>query len=230
MSIKSNIESIHQRMRNAEQEVQRKPNSVELLVVSKFQSIQDINDVIQCNNFLFGENRVQEARDKFSDIKKNNEDVKLHLIGSLQRNKVKHIIEIASCIESVDRIELVHELGKETTKQQKNVDILFEYHTAEDSKAGFKTMDELFYSIDSLENYPYLHCKGLMTMAPFTDNEILIRKSFSKLRNLQVTCTSKYPTLDFSCLSMGMSQDFELAIKEGSTRVRIGSAIFKKVE
>lgn len=228
MSIKKNIETIYQRIRNAEQEALKKEHSVELLVVSKFQSIQDINEVIQCNNFLFGENRVQEAIDKFTDIKKNNGDVQLHFIGSLQRNKVKHIIEIASCIESVDRIELVHELGKETTKQQKNIDILFEYHTAEDSKAGFKTIEDLFYSIDDLEKYPYLHCKGLMTMAPFTDNEISIRKSFSQLREVQEVCRSRYPSLDFACLSMGMSQDFELAIKEGSTRVRIGSAIFSK--
>lgn len=226
MSITENLKIIQEKVFNAEKLAGRKPSSVRLMAVSKFHPAEAVREVINAGLTLFGENRVQEAFDKFPAILQETSEVELHLIGNLQRNKVKHIIQLASCIQSVDRSGLLEEIEKQAKSAGRPVDILFEYLTAEDSKSGYTDFDTLFRSVDLLSHMTNVRCRGLMTLAPFTSDKSAIRKSFRTLVSLQKECAARYPSLDFSVLSMGMSADFETAIEEGSTLIRVGRAIF----
>lgn len=226
MSISENIDAIRERIARAEVRAGRSAGSVRLMAVSKFHPAEAVLEAVGSGQTLFGENRVQEADSKFPDIIAAHPGVELHLIGSLQRNKVAKIVGIASCIQSVDREELLAEISKQCASLERTIDVLFEYHTAEDSKSGYAEKDMLFRSLDLLESMPNVRCRGLMTMAPFTEDQLAVRSSFRQLVSLRDACMARYPSLDFSVLSMGMSADFEIAIEEGSTLVRVGTAIF----
>lgn len=227
MSIKENLELINNRISKAEEKSGRKPGSVKLMAVSKFHSVEEIQQAINSNCFLFGENRVQEANEKFPALIQNN-NISLHMIGQLQSNKVKTAVSIADCIQSVDRLSLVEEIEKQCAKINKAIKILFEIHTGEESKSGFQSEEELLKVMDLIKNnkFPHVIPSGFMTMAPFTDDEKLIRKSFIQLRELKEKLQKEYPEFSLDELSMGMSGDFEIAIEEGSTLVRVGTAIF----
>ena len=226
--IAENLESVLNKIRAVEKRAFRVPNSVKLVAVSKFHPAESVIEAIHAGQLLFGENRVQEAAAKFDEIRVRGLEPNLHIIGSLQRNKVKEAVRIASCIESADRIELIEEIEKQAAKINKNIEILFEVHTGEDSKAGFTSVEDLENAIKlcAEQKFPHITPRGFMTMAPFTEDKDLIRKSFVTLRNLRDSFQKKYPSLDLSELSMGMSGDFEIAIEEGATIVRIGTAIF----
>lgn len=228
MSIKDNIEIINNRILNAENRSGIKNGTVKLMAVSKFHPVEEIEEAVNAGHFLFGENRVQEANEKFPLIFQNNSSVSLHMIGQLQSNKVKTAVQIAECIQSVDRLSLVEEIEKQCAKINKTIKILFEIHTGEESKSGFQNEEELIKVLDLFKNnsYPHVVPAGFMTMAPFTDDEKLIRKSFSYLRNLKEKLQIEYKEFSLNELSMGMSGDFEIAIEEGSTLVRVGTAIF----
>ena len=226
--MKTRIEDILEKISLACDKSARKKNDVKLMAVSKFHPVEEILQAYDCGLKLYGENRVQEACSKFSEILQIKPDVDLHLIGSLQRNKVKNIVPICSCIQSLDRIELAQEIQKQCEKIGKKINVLFEIHTGEDSKSGYQNIDDVKKTLDyilSLEN-SFIVPIGFMTMAPFTNSEIEIRNSFVTLRNLRDKIQSEYTNFNFAELSMGMSQDFQLAIEEGSTLVRIGTAIF----
>ena len=186
---------------------------------------------------------MQESFAKFTQINSVSKiKPDLHIIGSLQTNKVKKAVEIASCIQSVDREELLAEIEKQCAKIEKQcakiekqcakiekkIEVLFEIHTGEDSKSGYKEKSVLLKSVENCANgiYPHIVPKGLMTMAPFTQDEKLIHASFSKLRNLKDELNKSFPSLEINELSMGMSGDYKIAIEEGSTLVRIGTALF----
>lgn len=177
---------------------------------------------------MFGENRVQEAAAKFTEIHRTHPEAELHIIGQLQSNKVKKAVQIADCIESADRIELIKEIEKQCEKINKTIKILLEVHTAEDSKSGFENFDSLVSAVQFIAdgNTPHVILNGLMTMAPFTDDEALIRKSFSTVRLYAEKIRTTFPEFTLSVLSMGMSNDYKIAIEEGSTEVRVGTAIF----
>ena len=226
--MKTRIEDILEKISLACDKSARKTSDVKLMAVSKFHPVEEILQAYDCGLKLYGENRVQEACSKFSEILQIKPDVDLHLIGSLQRNKVKNIVPICSCIQSLDRIELAQEIQKQCEKIGKKINVLFEIHTGEDSKSGYQNIDDVKKTLDyilSLEN-SFLVPTGFMTMAPFTNNESDIRNSFVTLRNLRDEIQSEYFDFNFSELSMGMSQDYQIAIEEGSTLVRIGTAIF----
>ena len=226
--MKTRIEDILEKISLACDKSARKTSDVKLMAVSKFHPVEEILQAYDCGLKLYGENRVQEACSKFSEILQIKPDVDLHLIGSLQRNKVKNIVPICSCIQSLDRIELAQEIQKQCEKIGKKINVLFEIHTGEDSKSGYQNIDDVKKTLDyilSLEN-SFLVPTGFMTMAPFTNNENDIRNSFVTLRNLRDKIQSEYSDFNFYELSMGMSQDFKIAIEEGSTLVRIGTAIF----
>lgn len=227
-SIKNNLRKVLDDIRTAEKKAERNENSVKLLAVSKFHPIESIMEAIENGQKSFGENRVQEAYSKFTEILKKYPDIDLHIIGQLQSNKVRKAVEICSTIESVDRIELLKEIEKQAAKIDKKINILFELHTAEDSKSGYGSIDELMESVDfcAKGNTPHVVIKGLMTMAPFTDDKEAVKKSFITLKNTAGILHEKFPELDFSELSMGMSGDYEIAIECGSTQVRVGTAIF----
>lgn len=231
-SIENNLKEILQKIESAEQKYNRTKGTVKLLAVSKFHPVEAVEKAISAGHLLFGENRVQEAVSKFSDINSFNKDVELHIIGQLQTNKVKKAVTVASCIESVDRIDLLKEIQKQCEKINKKIKILFEVNTAEDSKSGFKNYEDLYEAVKYCAdgNTPFVEPIGFMTMAPLTDDEALIRKSFSSLRKLSEKLQTEFPMFNFSELSMGMSNDYEIAIEEGSTEVRIGTAIFGERE
>ncbi len=226
MSIASNLRRIRDAVAEAESRAGRKSGSVRLMTVSKFHPAEAVREAIASGQLLFGENRVQEAAEKFPAILESSHGVELHLIGSLQRNKVKQIVRLASCIQSVDRSELLLEINRQAGSAGRVMDVFFEYRTGEDSKSGYSTTDDLYRSLDLMDGLGSVRCAGLMTIAPFTDDRAAVRKAFVALRNLREECGRRYPSLDFSELSMGMSSDFDIAIEEGSTLVRVGTAIF----
>ena len=228
MDIKERLNNIKNEINQAEEKSGRKAGSVKLLAVSKFHPAQSVIEAINAGHFLFGENRVQEAKEKFSNIKNDYINVNLHIIGSLQSNKVNKAVEIADCIESIDRFELLGKIENQCSKLNKNIEVFFEVHTGEESKSGFTDKDQLIKCLDSLANkeFPHIIPQGFMTMAPFTQDEKLIRKSFITLRELSLEMQKNYKDLKLDELSMGMSGDYKIAIEEGSTIVRIGTAIF----
>lgn len=224
--IAENFLKIRQQIKDAELKAGRSEGSVRLCAVSKFHPVESVKAALKANQFLFGENRVQEAYGKFTDL--NDSRAELHIIGQLQSNKVKKAVEIASCIQSVDRESLLEEIEKHASKLEKNIRVFFEYHTAEDSKSGYGDESSLFVSLENFSKglYPHITPAGLMTMAPFSQDEKLVRLSFEKLRKLKETVNEKFPGLSITELSMGMSGDFSIAIEEGSTMVRVGTALF----
>lgn len=227
--IAENFESVRNQIKEAEKRSGRNEGCVKLCAVSKFHPAEDVLAALKTGQMLFGENRVQEAFAKFNQINSVSEiKPELHIIGSLQTNKVKKAVEIASCIQSVDREELLVEIEKQCAKFEKKIEVFFEIHTGEDSKSGYKEKSVLLKSVENCANgiYPHIVPKGLMTMAPFTQDEKLIRASFSELRNLKDELNKNFPSLEINELSMGMSGDYKIAIEEGSTLVRIGTALF----
>lgn len=226
--IKINIEKIRTQIKEAEIKAGRKAGSVKLLAVSKFHPVEAVYDAIAAGQMDFGENRVQEACSKFLEVFQKFPEVKLHIIGQLQTNKVKKAVEIASMIESVDRIELVKEIEKQCARLEKKIEILLEFHTGEESKSGFKTEEALEETLEYISsgNAPHIVPRGFMTMAPFTDDEEKIRKSFSIMKQTAEKMQARFKNFNLDELSMGMTHDFEIAIQEGSTEVRVGTAIF----
>ncbi|WP_288600663.1 YggS family pyridoxal phosphate-dependent enzyme [Treponema sp.] len=237
--IADNFSKIREDIKNAELNSGRAPGSVKLCAVSKFHPLESVVDALECHQTLFGENRVQEAFEKFNSIRSLPQVIdgtllqpQLHIIGSLQLNKVKKAVQIASCIQSVDREELLSEIEKQCSKLDKKINVFFELHTAEDSKSGYGSEDELIESVQKIADGDFSHIvpAGLMTMAPFTEDKILIGKSFERLRLLKEKLASLFPALNINELSMGMSGDYKIAIEEGSTMVRIGTALFGERE
>lgn len=228
ISIKDNLEIIRNKIAQAEKKSGRPQGSVKLMAVSKFHPSEAVVEAFEAGQLLFGENRVQEASEKFPPLIARHPELSVHMIGQLQSNKVKKAVTFASCIQSVDRLELLQEIEKQCAKLDRKINILFEYHTGEESKSGYTSEAELCKSIEECAkgSFPHIIPCGFMTMAPFTEDEKLIRKSFITLRELYQKLKPQFPNLPLTELSMGMSGDFEIAIEEGSTLVRVGTAIF----
>ena len=229
MTIAERIEVIKEKMEKAALRSGRKPGEIQLMGVSKFHTEEKIEEAIKAGLLFFGESRVQEAVIKYQVLKGKYPEIYLHLIGSLQRNKVKHIMEVFDGVQSLDRDELIVALGNaavDLNHNGKSLSVLLEMHTGEESKSGYPDEDALSRAAELVLSFPGLKLSGLMTMAPFTQDEKAIRQSFRKLVAAKGRLEQRFPQTDFSCLSMGMSNDFELAIEEGSTLVRIGTAIF----
>jgi pyridoxal phosphate enzyme (YggS family) len=228
MEIVYNLKKVSADIREAESVAHRKENSVRLVAVSKFHPAQAVLEAYNAGQTLFGENRVQEASSKFDEVRKIHPAADLHIIGTLQRNKVKDAVRICSCIESVDRLEILAEIEKQCAKINKKIEVLFEFHTGEESKAGFPTFEKLLEAVQycSDSRTPHVIPRGFMTMAPFTEDVRAIRKSFSSMRTTAERLRNMFPAFTMDELSMGMSGDYRIAIEEGSTIVRIGTAIF----
>jgi pyridoxal phosphate enzyme (YggS family) len=222
------IKRIEERIAAAARRAGRDPGEIRLMGVSKFQELPVIEEAWAGGIRLFGENRVREAAGKFTGFKVLHPETELHMIGSLQRNKAKTAVSLFDCIESVDRDELIAELGKLGAAREKPLEILLELHTGEDSKAGYPGEDSLFRAAEKALAFPSLVLKGLMTMAPFTGDVSQIRASFRALVSARNELEVRFPECSWSCLSMGMSNDFEIAVEEGSTLLRIGTALFEE--
>jgi pyridoxal phosphate enzyme (YggS family) len=226
MTIAEAVQDIQDKIEKACLRSGRKSGEVRLMGVSKFHEVPALEDAWVAGIRLFGESRVQEAARKFPDFLAARPGTELHMIGSLQRNKAKAAAALFNGIQSVDRDELIAELGSLTRDREDPLMILLEYHTAEDSKSGYPDEGSLVRAAEKVLAYPGLRLKGLMTMAPFTDEHERIRASFRTLVKVRDSLAARFPEAGWSCLSMGMSTDFEIAIEEGSTLVRIGTAIF----
>jgi len=227
LPVADNIARIEECLVNACERAGRRRDEITLMGVSKFVPLSKINEAYLAGIRCFGESRVKEAAEKFLNYNDVFPELKLHLIGSLQRNKAKNALVLFDCIQSIDRIELIEELIKHISLRTKPLEILFELHTGEETKTGFDDTDALCRAVEFVLNCNNnLKPAGLMTMAPFTKDTQMIRSSFRKLVSVQKELEKHFPKETFSCLSMGMSNDFEIAIEEGSTMLRIGSAIF----
>ena len=209
MNIKENISIIKENALKAE-----------LVVVTKHQRINVIKEVYKLGEKNFGENRVQDLVKKHSQLPK---DIKWHMIGHLQKNKVKHLAPFIYMIQSVDSIELLEKINQEAQKNKRKIKCLIQYKISEEkNKFGFQKeeIDRLLNS-NYCNNYKYVKIEGLMAMASFSKKEIQIEKEFQKINNLfkDIKLTKK-------TLSIGMSNDYRIACKWGSTMIRIGSFIF----
>ena len=224
--IAANLQSLRDKINEKCTACNREPEDIKLVAVSKFFGIDAIKEANGLGITDFGENKAQELRDKFDLIA---DKVTWHFIGTLQRNKAKYAVKAAEYIHSVDSIQLAEEINKQAKKLNKIQNILIEIKTSEEeSKAGVDIENEILKLSQFCKEKPNLKLTGLMTMAPFTDEENKIRKSFSELRKLKDKLNNQ--GFDLKELSMGMTDDFEIAIEEGSSMLRIGSAIFGQRE
>ena len=220
--IAENIKHLNERIAAKCLEFKRNPEEIRLIAVSKFFGIDAINETRRLGIADFGENKAQELRDKYEIL---GDKVTWHFIGTLQRNKVKYAVKAASYIHSVDSQILADEVNKEAKKLNKVQNILLEVNTSsEESKSGLTEKEEVINLVKHCSSLQNIKLIGLMTMAPFTDDTKIIRKSFADLRNLKDEINQI--GFDLKELSMGMTNDFEIAIEEGATMLRIGSAIF----
>ena len=195
---------------------------IKLIAVSKYFGIDAITEAYNYGITNFGENKAQELRYKFELL---GNRVKWHFIGTLQRNKAKYVVKAASLIHSLDSLSLADEINKHATKNNKTQDILLEVKTSfEDTKTGLRQGEQVIELVEYCKTLSNINLLGLMTMAPFTDDKEIIRKSFSDLRKLKDKINQQ--GFNLTELSMGMTSDFEIAIDEGATMLRIGSAIF----
>jgi len=203
------------------------PDNILLVVVSKTQPIDKIIEVYNLGHKIFGENKVQEMVQKYEQLPK---DIQWHMIGHLQRNKVKYIVPFVSLIHSVDSTKLMEEIDKRAKKVGRVIDCLLEIQIAqEQSKFGlsFEGAEKIFYK-EIYQNYSNINIRGFMGMATFTDDHAQIRREFRSLKKFfdKIKKTYLNSKKDFDLLSMGMSGDYKIAIEEGSNIIRIGTSIF----
>lgn len=199
-------------------------DNVFLLPVSKTKSYDAIMSVYSEGARVFGENRVQEIERKFPSPEERPDGMKVYLIGQLQKNKVRKAVYLFDRIESVDSLELLSLIDKESAKIGKKMDVLLEYNSSkEENKSGFRSSDELLFALRESIKMENISVIGIMTVGPLTDDPQLIRNAFKDTKALFGKASA---IKDLSVLSMGMSSDYLIAIEEGSTEVRIGSAIF----
>ena len=212
--------SIEQQISNIKNEILDK---ADLIAVSKTRTIQEIKQAYNCGQLKFGENRVQEIVDKQSKLP---DDIEWHMIGHLQKNKVKYIARFINLIHSLDRISLAKEIDKQAKKEERIINCLIQIKISkEDSKFGLEIEDfRHFYK--SLETYENINIIGLMGMATFTNDNELIDEEFKMIKRIYDNVASIDPK--FRVLSIGMSDDYNIAIENGSTMIRVGSKIFGK--
>lgn len=222
--IKENLEEVREKIRQACQRSGRREEDVTLISVSKTKPVEMLREAYEAGSRDFGENRVQEIMEKYGQMP---EDVRWHMIGHLQKNKVRQVIDKAVLIHSVDTVELAEQIEKDAAKRDLIVDILLEVNVAEEeSKFGFRT-EEVEAAVMKIKEFPHVHIKGLMTIAPFVSNSEDNREVFKKLYQLYVDIRSKnIDNINMSVLSMGMTGDYEVAVEEGATMIRVGTGIF----
>lgn len=222
--MKQRLEEVKQRIRGAAESCNRDPATVRLVAVSKTVAADRVKEAIEAGATTLGENYVQEARDKFNALAQY--PVSWHLIGHLQTNKAKYAVRLFDLIHSVDSLKLARELNKQAAKADKIQQILVQVNiSGEDTKSGI-TPDEAPRLIEAIRGLKNLEVKGLMTMPPYFYQPERVRPFFAALRELRNRIAQSLPDVSLDELSMGMTGDFEVAIKEGATLVRIGTAIF----
>ena len=222
--IQENIKLVEENIKKACEKVGRDVNEVTLIAVSKTKPYTAIEEALPTGVKDYGENKVQELCDKYEILPK---DIKWHMIGHLQRNKVKYLVGKASLIHSVDSIRLAEQIEKEYAKADEIANILIEVNMAqEESKFGI-TSEETEQLVSEIAKFPHIRIKGLMTIAPYTDNPESNRVYFRNMKKLSVDIENKnIDNVSMSVLSMGMTGDYQVAVEEGTTLVRVGTGIF----
>lgn len=222
--LKDNYDKVAEKISHACERSGRDVKDVTLIAVSKTKPVSMLQEIYDhgCRNF--GENKVQELVDKYEVMPK---DIQWHMIGHLQRNKVKYIVDKVALIHSVDSLRLAEEISKEALKKNVEVNILIEVNVAmEESKFG-TTASETLSLVEEISKLPGICIKGLMTIAPYVENSEENRQYFAQLKQLSVDISAKnIDNVTMDVLSMGMTGDYEVAVSEGATLVRVGTGIF----
>ena len=227
-SIRENFLQVQNQIRVAAEHAGREAHSIQVIAVSKTKPVSVILEAIDAGITDIGENRVQEARDKYDRVDR---PVKWHLVGHLQRNKVKQALPIFDLIHSVDSLRLLAEIDRRSAQLNRRTEVLIQVNTSgEPSKFGLKP-DAVFGFMENALDYAHVRIEGLMTIGAFSPDPEEVRPSFVLLRTLQEKIREQqFPNVEMEYLSMGMTNDFEVAVEEGANLVRIGTAIFGKRE
>lgn len=222
--ILENIKTVEENIKKACERAGRNSKEVTLIAVSKTKPYTAIEEALPSGVLDYGENKVQELCEKYEILPK---DIRWHMIGHLQRNKVKYLVGKTTLIHSVDSLRLAEQIEKEFAKADECADILIEVNMAqEDSKFGI-TAGQTVDLIREVAKFPHIKIRGLMTIAPFTDNPETNRVYFRNMKKLSVDITAKnIDNVSMNVLSMGMTGDYEVAVEEGATLVRVGTGIF----
>uniref|UniRef100_C6E560 Pyridoxal phosphate homeostasis protein n=1 Tax=Geobacter sp. (strain M21) TaxID=443144 RepID=C6E560_GEOSM len=224
MSVAENLGKIRERVRQAALRAGREPDAVRLVAVSKTKPAAAIEEAFACGQQIFGENYVQELVGKQAELPK---DISWHFIGNLQSNKVRQITGMVDLIHSVDRLSLATEIDRQWGALGKVCEVLIQVNISQEETKGGTSSEELFQLVRDAAKLPNLRVVGLMTMPPFFDDPEGARPYFRELRELARELeAAAIPGVEMRELSMGMSGDFEAAIEEGATLVRVGSALF----
>ena len=222
--LKENLQSVEENIKKACEKAGRKREEVTLIAVSKTKPVEMLQEIYDQDIRDFGENKVQEMCDKMEVLPK---DIKWHMIGHLQTNKIKYIIGKTELIHSVDSLHLAQEISKQAVKHNVQADILIEINIAnEETKFGIDAGDTI-QLVREIAELPNIHIKGLMTIAPFVENPEDNRLYFRRIHQLSVDITKEnIDNVSMDVLSMGMTGDYMVAIEEGATMVRVGTGIF----
>jgi len=223
-NIEKNIENIRDKIEVSAVKAGKRAEDITLIAVTKTRTPEEINEAIKLGIADIGENKVQEILDKYEKI----EPVRWHMIGHLQTNKVKYIIDNVSLIHSVDSLKLAREIDKRSGQHNKKMDILIQINAADEkSKFGISADEARGIIMEILESCPNIFIKGLMSIVPYAEDPETVRKYFKEVNNIYEECkTINHPKVEFQYLSMGMSNDYPIAIEEGANAVRIGTSIF----
>ena len=223
-TIKNNLEIINEKIKKAALKANRNPEEIKLVAVTKTATMEQIKEAINAGVKIIGENKVQEAKKKYQIL---TADIEWHLVGHLQTNKAKYAIEIFDCIHSVDSIKLAIEIDKRSLQFGKTTNVLVEVNVSgEETKYGIKPEEGESF-LKEMSEFSRIRVKGLMTIAPIAEDKEEVRPYFRKLGGLFEKIKSKnLKNIKMEYLSMGMTEDFEVAIEEGANMVRIGRGIF----
>ena len=222
--IRENLEHVTANIKRACEGSGRKEEDVTLIAVSKTKPLPMLMDAYECGCRDFGENKVQELVDKWEQMPK---DIRWHMIGHLQRNKVKYIVDKVYMIHSVDSLRLAEEISKEAVKKGVTVSVLIEINVAQEESKFGTTCEEAYRLVEEASKLPNIIIKGLMTIAPYVENAEENKQYFEKLRQIYVDINRKnIDNVYMTELSMGMTGDYETAIAEGATYIRVGTGIF----
>lgn len=224
--IKENLAKVEENIAAACKRAGRDRSEVTLITVSKTNPVPSLKEAMECGIHIFGENKVQEMMEKQEELP---DTLEWHMIGHLQRNKVKYLMGKVALIHSVDSLRLAEEISKEAVKQNTEENILIEINVAEEASKFGITTEEAIELVEAVAKLPNIHVKGLMTIAPFVENPEENREVFRALKKLSVDIAQKnIDNVTMNVLSMGMTNDYEVAIEEGATMVRVGTGIFGK--
>ena len=222
--ITENLEQVRKNIEEACRAVNRDPGEVTLISVSKTKPVSMLQEAYDAGSRDFGENKVQEIMDKYPQLPS---DIRWHMIGHLQRNKVKYLIGKVVLIHSVDSLRLAEQIEHEAAKADIVMPVLIEVNVAEEESKFGTTSEAAMQLVEAVSKLPHIKIRGLMTIAPFTDNPEDNRIYFRKLKQLSVDIMHKnIDNIKMNTLSMGMTGDYEVAVEEGATFVRVGTGIF----